>query len=57
MGNKMALAVTQGFPVFEVTTEVNFFCGPKGSFMAFVLLPDYGIIDGENDKTVFVFVK
>ena len=53
--NEMTLTIVQVIPILHVAAQVYFFCRPKTGFMLFILFPYFGIFNGEDNKTVFVF--
>lgn len=52
MGDKMALTMGERIPVVDVGGEINFFCGPKGSLMLLVKVPDLGVLYGKERVTI-----
>src|SRR5690606_4387849 len=55
--NKMAFTVIQVFPVGKSLAQVNFFGCPEAGFGLFIEFPDVVMLDGEEYKTVFVFLQ
>jgi len=52
--DEMLFLVIEILPVGEIGGEVDFLGGPEGSLLLFVLFPDLGVLDGEDDKSVGV---
>jgi len=58
MFDEMALIVVElVVPVHEVCRQVYFFCCPKIGFRLFVKCPDVVVLDGEEYKTVGIFLQ
>jgi len=52
--DEVLLFFVEVLPVGEVRGEIDFFSGPEGSLLLFVLFPDAGVLNGEDDEAVLI---
>ena len=57
MLNEVLFVVSQLFPIFHVLSKINLFCGPEGSFLILVHLPDVVVLNREHDESVGVLLE
>src|SRR5690349_844523 len=57
MSDKVPFPIGQIFPIFQIMTQVNFFCRPKAGFGLFIELPYILMCNGEEYEPVFVFLE
>src|SRR5690606_33130269 len=55
--NKMAFAIVEAGPVFQIAAQVYFFRCPEAGLVPFVYFPYFRIVDGQQYKTVFVLFQ
>lgn len=53
----MLLIIRKLLPIFQILSKINFFGGPEASHLLFVHLPDIVVLDGKNDKSVWIFFE
>ena len=57
MLNEMLIIIRKLLPIFQILSKINLFCGPEASHLLFVHLPDIIVLDGKNDKSVWIFFQ
>jgi hypothetical protein len=55
--DEVTLVVVQCVPVLHVAAQVDLFHRPEGALGILVLLPDVGVVDGEQDEAVRVVAQ
>ena len=55
--NEVSLVVVESLPVFNVLSQIDFFCCPKTGHLVFVHFPDVIVFDWKNDESVGIFLK
>jgi hypothetical protein len=55
--NEMTLAIVEPVPIALVLAQINLFGCPKTGFGLFVVLPNVGVGDREEHKSIFVLLQ
>lgn len=55
--DEMLLIFVEFFPMLLVLRKVNFINNPEGGKSILVHLPDVVVLDGKNNKSIWVFLK
>jgi hypothetical protein len=55
--DEMLLIIGQLFPIFHILGQVDFFGGPERSLLILVHLPNFIVLDWEEDESVWVLFK
>jgi hypothetical protein len=55
--DEVLLSVVKIGPIAEVMTQIDFFGGPEASLGLFIELPDFVLLNREEDESVFVLLE